>query len=384
MRYYVIAGEASGDLHASKLMSGILKEDTKAEFRFWGGERMCEVAGAENMVCNYRDGAIMGFIAVALNVRKLLKRFTRCEQDIMAYQPDVVILVDFAGFNLRIAKFAKNKGIKTFFYIAPKVWAWKEGRVKKIRKYVDELFIIFPFEIDYFAKHGINAHYCGNPIMDEIDYSKSKITSRKIFLHENKLDDKPIIALLAGSRVAEIENNLPFMSLVAERFPSYQFVVAGVNWIDSDVYNRVINHKAPNLRLLTDKTYTILLQSEAAIVTSGTATLETALLGIPEVVCYGATRFSYYMAKIFIKTKYISLVNIILGREAVVELLSTKLMTVENAERELKSIFKTGDRYHKLMSDYNELAAMIGDSGASERFGKLMVSILKGKGVSQN
>lgn len=378
MKYYIIVGEASGDVHGAKLMRGILKEDPQAEFRFWGGDRMVEVGGAESLVSHYRESAVMGFVAVALNLRTLLRRFKKCESDILSYQPDVVLLIDYAGFNLRIAKFAKKRGFKTFFYIAPKVWAWKESRVKKIKKYVDELFIIFPFEIDYFARKGIKAHYEGNPIMDEIEFSKQKITSREQFLEDNGLAERPIIALLAGSRVKEIELNLPFMSQVAEQFPAYQFVVAGVSWIDKSVYQRVISEKARNLVILTDKTYNILLHSEAAIVTSGTATLETALLGIPEVVCYSCSRFSYFMFKNVMTVKYISLVNIILGREAVRELLSVKLMTVENAVNEMSKILPGGVKYNDLMRDYEELNIKIGNSGASDRFGKLMVKLLRG------
>lgn len=377
MKYYIIVGEASGDVHAAKLMKSILNEDPEAVFRFWGGDRMIEVGGAENLVAHYRDSAIMGFVAVALNLRTLFKRFKKCEDDIIEYNPDLVLLVDYAGFNLRIAKFAKRHGYKTFFYIAPKVWAWKESRVKKIRKYVDELFVIFPFEIEYFAKKGINAHYEGNPIMDEIEFSKKSITSRSEFLRENELEDRPIIALLAGSRVKEIELNLPFMSDVALRFPDYQFVIAGVHWIDRAVYEKVINERANNLKLLTDKTYNILLHSEAAIVTSGTATLETALLGVPEIVCYNCSRFSYFMFKNYMTVKYISLVNIILDREAVKELLSVKLMTVENAEAELKKILPSGSKYGLLMQNYEDLNQKIGTAGASDRFGKLMVKLLK-------
>lgn len=378
MRYYIIAGEASGDVHGAKLMRGILKEDSKAEFRFWGGDRMADVGGAENLVSHYRESAVMGFVAIALNLFTILRRFKKCENDILSYQPDVVLLIDYAGFNLRIAKFAKKRGFKTFFYIAPKVWAWKESRVKKIKKYVDELFIIFPFEIDYFARKGIKAHYEGNPIMDEIEFSRQEISPRELFLKNNGLKNLPIIALLAGSRLKEIELNLPFMSKVAEQFPTYQFVVAGVSWIDRSVYQRVISEKAHNLAILTDETYNILLHSEAAIVTSGTATLETALLGIPEVVCYNCSRFSYFMFKNVMTVKYISLVNIILEREAVRELLSVKLMTVENAVNELTKILPSGVKYNDLMRDYTELNSKIGSSGASDRFGKLMVKLLQG------
>lgn len=377
MKYYIIAGEASGDMHTAKLMKGILEADAQAEFRFWGGDLMCEVGGKENLVAHYKESAVMGFVAVAMNIRTLLRRFKRCEDDILNYAPDVVILVDFSGFNLRIAKFAKTKGIKTFYYIAPKVWAWNEKRVKKIRKYVDELFVIFPFEVEYFASKGIKAHYAGNPIMDEIALSEERFTSRKEFIESNKLQNKPIIALLAGSRVKEIELNLPFMSKVAEMFPEYQFVIAGVAWLDRSLYERVINKNSSNLTLLTDKTYNILHHSEAAIVTSGTATLETALLGVPEIVCYHSSRAAKFMFDTFMSVKYISLVNIILGREAVRELFSTKLMTSTNAYNELKAVLPGGAKHERLKKDYSELRVLVGESGASNRIGAKMVEILK-------
>lgn len=318
----------------------------------------------------------MGFVAVAMNARKLLKRIAHCKADIESYKPDVVILVDFAGFNLNIAKFAKSKGIKTFFYIAPKVWAWNEGRVKKIREVVDELFVIFPFEVEYFATHGIKAHYHGNPLMDEIAISMSSVTSKEEFLRENRLEDKPVIALLAGSRVKEIKSNLPFMSDVAKEFPDYQFVIAGVSWIEDDIYNKVINEKAKNLTLLKDKTYNILLHSEAAIVTSGTATLETALLDIPEFVCYNCSWFAGMMFRLLGKVRHISLVNIILGKEAVKELFSAKMVNVRNAKRELTAILPNGDKLTQVKRDYRELRSLVGESGASSRFAKKMIDIL--------
>lgn len=376
MKYYVIAGEASGDIHAAKLLQGLKDEDAAAEFRFWGGDRMAEVAGVENMVSHYKDSAIMGFVAVAMNARKLLKRIKRCKEDIERYRPDVVILVDFAGFNLNIAKYAKSIGIKTFFYIAPKVWAWNEGRVKKIREVVDELFVIFPFEVEYFAGHGIRAHYHGNPLMDEIALSMGSVTSKEEFLKENNLRDKPVVALLAGSRVKEIKSNLPFMSDLAREFPDYQFVIAGVSWIDDEVYNGVIKAKASNLTLLKDKTYNILLHSEAAIVTSGTATLETALLDIPEFVCYNCSWFAGVMFRILGKVKHISLVNIILGREAVKELFSAKMVNVKNAKRELTAILPGGDKQTQIKRDYRELRDLVGEAGASARFARKMINIL--------
>ncbi len=377
MRYYLIAGEASGDIHTSKLMEWLKKDDTEAEFRFWGGDRMAAIGGSENLVAHYKDNAVMGFVAVAMNLKKILRRFRTCEEDILRYKPDVLILTDFAGFNLRIAAFAKKHNIKVFYYIAPKVWAWNERRVKKIRRYVDELFVIFPFEVEYFAKHGIRAHYYGNPLLEEIEESKKAVIARDKFIKDNRLSEKPIIALLAGSRIKEIEHNLPFMSEVAAHFPNYQFVIAGVDWIDSKLYDKVINKEARNLTFLTNNTYNILLHSEAAIVTSGTATLETALLKVPEVVCYHSSRFAALMFRIFVKTKYISLVNIILGREAVRELFSTRLMTIKNAIRELSALLpEDGRKLDKMRTDYKELESLMGESGSSERTAKAMIKLL--------
>ncbi len=376
MRYYIIAGEASGDIHTSKLMEGIKHYDQEATFRFWGGDRMVQVGGAENLVSHYKDSAVMGFVAIAKSIGKLLERIKSCKEDIANYNPDVVILVDYSGFNLRIAKFTKTRGFKTFYYIAPKVWAWNEKRVKKIAKYVDELFVILPFEVEYFAKHNIKAHYFGNPLMDEIEQSKKNVAPKEQFIKNNSLADKPIIALLAGSRVKEIELNLPFMSKVAERFPNYQFVIAGVSWLSPELYQKVIDNGATNLTLLTDKTYDILLNSEAAIVTSGTATLETALLGVPEVVCYHTSRFAALMFRLFVKIKFISLVNIILGREAVRELFSSKLMTVDNATKELRAILPNGNKREQLNADYIELKKLVGNSGSSLRSASKIVEIL--------
>lgn len=379
MKYYVIVGEASGDVHGSKLLEAIKTQDPQAVIRFWGGDRMAEAAGRENMVSHYKEGAYMGIWEVAIHLRTVLNREKRCKKDLLAFAPDVVILIDYAGFNLRIAKFAKQHGIRTFFYIAPKVWAWKESRVKKIRKWVDELFVIFPFEIDYFAKRGIDAHYFGNPIVDEIRLQEKHHTSHEQFIAENGLEEKPVIALLAGSRRQEVEYNLPFMSQVASRFPDYQFVVAGVSWLDESVYRQALDKcPEPNIRLVKDKTYETLRNSRAAIVTSGTATLETALLGVPEVVCYWCSAVTALAGRILIKVPYISLVNIILNREAVKELIY-KEMKVDTAVAELNAVLPGGARHERLTADYRELAESMGEAGVSERVAKKMIELLNCK-----
>lgn len=373
MKYYIIAGEASGDLHGSKLIEGIKKNDPQAGFRFWGGDKMAREGGEENLVKHYKESSFMGFTEVLKNLPAILSQISECKKDLLAYAPDVVILIDYAGFNLRIAKFAKARGMKTFYYIAPKVWAWKESRVKKLRKYADELFVIFPFEVEYFRKWGIEAHYCGNPIMDSIEERTGVGMTFEQFAAANDLENKPVIALLAGSRRHEIDYNLPFMVDVSRRFPDYQFVVAGVSWLDKPLYDAYI--KNSGVKYVCDKTYELLSHSTAAIVTSGTATLETALLNVPELVCFWCNRLTVWIVSSMSNISYISLVNIILDREAVKELIH-KDMTRENAVRELKAILPAGEKHDRLMMDYAELREKIGGSGSSERTAAKMVELL--------
>lgn len=377
MRYYVIVGEASGDLHGSKLLAAIKRDDPAAEFRFWGGDKMAAVASVKNMVKHYRETSFMGFWEVVKNFGTISAQMRLCKRDIDLFKPDVLVLIDYAGFNLRMAAHAKKRNIRTFFYIAPKVWAWKESRVKKIKKYVDELFVIFPFEIEYFKRWGINAHYFGNPIMDAIEERNLVKSSLEEFLSVNSLDkSRPIVALLAGSRKNEILYNLPFMEEVASHFPDYQFVVAAVAWLNQDTYKSCIKNKSGNIYLLTDKTYEILSHSTAAIVTSGTATLEAALLGVPELVCYWCNPISAAVAKVFLKIKWVSLVNIIMQREVVTELLY-KEMVVERAVSELRSILPGGNKKDLMLADFELLEKSMGKPGASERVAAKMVDILK-------
>lgn len=284
MRYFLIAGEASGDLHGANLMRGLIKSDPHAEFRFWGGDCMAEVGGKASLVRHYKTASFFGFIEVAANLRTVLSQIRECKAEIAAYRPDVLILIDYPGFNFRMARFAHDSGIRTFYYISPKVWAWKESRIKRIKKYVDRLFIIFPFEVEYFRRHGIEAVFCGNPLVDAVEQRMACLPTEEEYRKASSLDQRPIIALLAGSRRSEIEYNLPFMVALSRRFPQYQFVVTAVDWIDKSLYDKYL--AGSSVRYLCSQTYPTVRYAEAAVVTSGTATLETALIGTPEVVCY--------------------------------------------------------------------------------------------------
>ncbi len=376
MKYYVIAGEASGDLHGSNLMKGILKADPEAQFRFWGGDRMAEVGGVENLVKHYKKTSFFGVTEVLRNLPTIFSQLDECKRDLIAFAPDVLICVDYPGFNFKVAKFAHGKGIRTFYYISPKVWAWKERRVERIRRYVDRLFIIFPFEIEYFRQKGIEAVYEGNPIMDSIAQTLATVPAKSEFCAACGLDDRPIVALLAGSRTSEVKRNLAFMTALSKEFPEHQFVVAGVSWLDRGLYEKYLAGSV--VKLVTDQTYGLLRYADGAVVCSGTATLETALIGTPEVVCYRMDEFSYRVARAFVKIGFISLVNIIMKREVVRELIQHD-MTVANAAAELKAIMKGGAKHDQMMADYGELQAVVGGEGASDRFAARMVEILKSK-----
>lgn len=374
MKYYLIAGEASGDLHGANLMKGILKSDPDAEFRFWGGDRMAEVGGVERLAKHYRHTSFFGVSEVLKNLRTIFSQLDECQRDVEAFAPDVLICVDYPGFNFKMAKFAHRRGIPVFYYISPKVWAWKERRVELIRKYVTRLYIIFPFEVEYFRERGIEAVYEGNPIMDPIAERLAATPAREEFMRAHGLDGRPIVALLAGSRKSEIRRNLNFMKALAASREEYQFVVAGVSWIAPELYDSFL--AGSGVKVLTDRTYELLKHSAAAVVCSGTATLETALIGTPEVVCYRMDEFSYRVAKVFVKIGFISLVNIIMGREVVKELIQHD-MTVELASAELSRIVEGGSGHERMMADYGELARIVGGAGASERFARRMVDELK-------
>ena len=375
MRYYIVVGEPSGDLHGSKLMRGIAKSDPEAEFRFTGGDRMAEIATRDAMLYHYTEMSFFGFVQVALNLRTIFRQIDIVKADIECFQPDVIILIDYPAFNLRIAKWAKSRGIRVYYYIAPKVWAWKERRVKALRKYVDRLYTIFPFETEYFRGHGIDPTFCGNPLVDDIEECRKRMPQREAFLADNSLDERPIVALLAGSRRSEIVANLPDMVAIAQRFPTLQFVVTAVGWIDRSLYDSIIAG-AENVKYVVDRTQQTLAMADAAIVTSGTATLETALMGVPEVVIYHVPWLYEKLKPYFLRIPYISLVNINLGREAVREIVVARL-DVDDACQELRSILKGGSKRQRMLDDFQELRAMIGAEGASDRFATDIVNSLK-------
>ena len=373
MKYFVIAGEPSGDLHGSKLMQGIANEDCDARFCFCGGDRMVEVGGKQGLVKHYKEMSFFGIAQVLRNLKTIFSQIDECKAAIEEFAPDVIILIDYPSFNMRIAKWAKSKGIKVYYYIAPKVWAWKEWRVKGIRKYVDRLYTIFPFETEYFRSKGIEPIFCGNPLVDDIAQMRSKLPSRDEFIKQNNLDSRPIIALLAGSRTSEIRENLPNMAAIAAQLPEYQFVVTAVPWIDRTLYDK---YGSENIKYLCGKTQQTLAHAEAAIVTSGTATLETALMGIPEMVLYHIPKLYEVLRPYVLKIPYISLVNINMNREVVRELVCAKL-NIEDATAELRSILKGGAKREQMIADFETLRDLIGSDGASQRFATDIVNILK-------
>ena len=371
MKYYIIAGEASGDLHASNLMAEIKKKDSNAEFRAWGGDLMRKQDAT--LVKHYRHMAFMGFVEVAANLRTILGNIKECKRDLLDYKPDVVILVDYPGFNLRIAKFAHEHHLKVCYYISPQIWAWKRHRVHKIKKYVDRMLVILPFEEQFYKDYGVNATFVGHPLLDEL--SKLHVTPRLSFVHRNNLSEKrEIIALLPGSRKQEVERMLETMLKVIPHFPQYQFVIAGVSSLDPKLYMRMIGDK--DVRLIENQTYELLQNSSAALVTSGTATLETALLSVPEVVCYKANGLSYRIAKRLVKVDYISLVNLVMEKEVVKELIQNDF-TEENLVKELESLLNDAKRQRQLLDDLDSLKERLGNSGASEKAASVIIDMIK-------
>lgn len=375
MKYYLIVGEASGDLHASNLMRALQHEDPQAEFRFFGGDLMKAVGGT--CVKHYRELAYMGFIPVLLHLRTIFRNMDFCKKDVEAWQPDVLILVDYPGFNLKIAEYIKrHTQIPVYYYISPKIWAWKEYRIKNIKRDVDELFSILPFEVDFFKKHQYPIHYVGNPCVDAVDdFRKKGQETFSEFVAANGLEDKPIIALLAGSRRQEIKDNLTRMIEAARSFPQYQFVVAGAPGIEPDFYKRYIDSST---KIVFGQTYRLLQQAEAALVTSGTATLETALFRVPQVVCYyiSAGKLVSFLRRHILKVKYISLVNLIADREVVTELVADG-MTVSNIKKELAKIISGGNGRSRMLSEYDRLIGILGEPGASERAAAQITALLK-------
>ena len=370
MKYYLVVGEASGDLHASHLMSEIKKNDSEAEFRFFGGELMAAQGGT--LVKHYREMAFMGFVAVVKNLRTVLRNMRECKRDIKNFSPDAVILVDYPGFNLKIAKYVKTKlGIQTHYYIAPKIWAWKEHRIKQIKKYVDYMYSILPFEVDYFNGLGYKVDYVGNPTVDELAIREDADETFEQFTESNELSNKPIIALIAGSRVGEIKGSLPRMIEAVKGMDDYQFVVAGAPSISPQLYEEIIGDRA--VKVVYGKTYRLMQQATAALVTSGTATLETALMGVPQVVCYyvAGGKLSYKMFELLLKIDYVSLVNLIAGKEVVKELLSY-LFTPENTREELEKILQPLYR-EKMLEGYELMRNRLGAVGAPRHAAKVIV-----------
>ena len=374
MKYYIIVGEPSGDLHGSNLMRGLQAEDCEAQFRFWGGDKMAEVGGAENLAKHYRETSFFGIAQVLRNLKTIFGQIDECKRDIEAYQPDVVILIDYPSFNMRIAKWAKERGMKVYYYIAPKVWAWKEWRVKEIRKYVDRLYTIFPFETEYFRSKGIEPVFCGNPLCDAIAQYKAQMPSREEFLRTEGLDERPIVALLAGSRRSEIKDNLADMVAISKNFPEYQFVVAAVPWIEKDLYDKILANTG--VKFVCNKTYDTLIYAEAAIVTSGTATLETALIGTPEIVVYHIPKLYEWLRPLVLKISYISLVNINLNRECVREIVVSKV-DVKAVSEEFRAILEGGSKRAKMLAEFAELQEMMGGEGSSHRVAQDIVKSLK-------
>ncbi len=372
MKYYIIAGEASGDLHGSNLMKGLKAEDEAADFRIWGGDLM-EAQGG-HLVKHYRDLAFMGFWEVLKNIRTILGNIKMCKRDILVYQPDVLILIDYPGFNLRIAKWAKAQGIRVFYYISPQIWAWHSSRVHGIKVSVDRMFVILPFERDFYAKYDYEVDFVGHPLMDVVEAFEAPAD----FTAAHQLKDAPVIALLPGSRKQEIERLLNVMLSIVPDFPGYQFVIAGAPSQERAFYEQVIQQSplskeaTERVHFTDNQTYALLQHAEAALVTSGTATLETALFEVPQVVCYKGSPLSYYIARQVVNVDYISLVNLIADREIVKELIQDDC-NPERIREELSAILAGGHRRESMKADYAALKNQIGQGGASRKAARLMV-----------
>ncbi|MDR2953608.1 MAG: lipid-A-disaccharide synthase [Prevotella sp.] len=377
MKYFLVAGEASGDLHGSNLMAALKKQDENAEFCFFGGDLMQAQGG--RLIKHYREMAFMGFIPVLLNLRTILRNKKMCQKEIIRYQPDVVILIDYPGFNLGVAKYIKtHTNIPVYYYISPKVWAWKEYRVKSFKKYVDVMLSILPFEVEFYKKHNYHVDYVGNPVVDAVaNYREENNGDTKDqFIRDNQLDNKPVIALLAGSRRQEIKDNLPAMLEAIKEFEDYQPVIAGAPAIEADYYNKYIgNHPC---KIVFGQTYRLLEYAEAALVTSGTATLETALFRVPQVVCYETPipHIVYWVFKNLLHTKYISLVNLIADKTVVQELFS-KFFSVKTIKEETSKLIYDSDYRNKMLSEYDEIISILGKPGASQQAADLIVKNLR-------
>ena len=361
MKYFLIAGEASGDLHASQLIKSLRAVDSQAEFAFLGGDMMAEATGVAPIV-HYKSMAYMGFVDVLLHLKSVLGNLSKAKSSLKALMPDALILIDYPSFNLRIAKYAYGLNIPVYYYISPKVWAWKEHRVKDIRKYVRQVFSILPFEVDFYRKHGMQIMYVGNPTLNEVDEKLSHIISEEDFRSKNDLSSEPVLALVPGSRISEIKSNLPYMVKAAENLKGVHLtVIAAAPGIDSSIYDEI----APEVKRITGQTFELMNYACAALVTSGTATLETALLGTPQVVVYRAvgSKFVYYVFKHILKVKFVSLPNLIANRDIVKELL-LHLCTVKNISENLNDIWLGGEKREAMIRDYEELRSLLGTSDA--------------------
>ena len=367
MRYYIIAGEASGDLHGSNLVAALKRRDPNAVIRAWVGKNINK-KGAE-IVKHYKDLAFMGFVEVLFHLKTILKNFNFCKKDIKQFAPDAVILIDYPGFNIKMAKYVRKLGIKVFYYISPQVWAWKRRRVFTIKKTVDKMLVILPFEKDFYDSYNVDSVFVGHPLLDEM-YSMKHV-DRQVFYKQNRLNPKKeIIAMLPGSRKQEVAKMLHVMLEVVKKFPDYQFVVACAPSLPVSYYKSLIGKV--NVRFVVNRTYQLLQVSSAAMVTSGTATLETALLDVPQVVCYKGSRISYIIAKNLIKVKYISLVNLIMNKPVVKELIQDDL-TADNIKNELNQLLRNPKRQKRLLEDYDELKYRLGNEGASDRAANIIV-----------
>ena len=382
MKYYLVAGEASGDLHGSNLMRGLYARDPEATMRFWGGGLMDAVykehESGTGLVKDYREGAIMGIWEVIVQARKLLGRVRSCEEDIAAWKPDVVILIDYPGFNFRIAEFAHKAGFKVFWYIAPKVWASRESRIKKLKAYVDKLFVVFPFEIDYFRRKGVDFIYKGNPLIDAVDRSPALQETREAFLERHGLPDRPMVALLAGSRSGEIKSMMPVLTDFAARlhgipeYADYQFIIAAAPGRTAEDYG----HLDEYVHVVSGDTYGALRHARAAVINSGTASLEAALLGTPQVVGYRTAPLTYLIGRIILKIKYISLANLVIDRAAFKEFLQNYL-TPENLVSEVRRLLEDENYRARMTADYAEVREKLGGTGASEAVAEAMIVELR-------
>lgn len=383
MRYYIIAGEASGDLHGSNLMKGLYAEDPQAEIRFWGGDLMSEVAGHSGLVRHYKEGAVMGFVEVLAKAGKLLNNVSFCKKDILEWKPDVVILIDYPGFNFKIAEFAHKAGFKVFYYIAPKVWASREGRIRKLKAYVDKLFIVFPFEKPYFDAKGIDYIYKGNPLVDAVDGSKAMAESRTDFMVRNGLTDGPYIAMLAGSRKAEISTMMPVLTEFAAKmkalpqYAGYRFIIAGAPARTMKDYEQWLNEDNKEyLTVLFGETQSIIRHAEAAVVNSGTASLETVLFNTPQVVGYITNPITYWLARKIVKIRYISLGNLIVDRLAFKEFIQDDC-NPDMLVTEIRALIEDKEYRERMLSDYADIRQALGGSGASAAVARSMIDLLR-------